>query len=221
MLIIRLLSLDNVERIYEPTLIAAVLLTPVQDVTVDEDKRSRLDLAHRILLVRLVLRGAVLRSLQRFRELRALVVDEARSFGPVVLSCSHEAFRHGRALVRTGCEAEAPVLCSRVFQRIPPAYCAWWVGVEERAILVRAHFCADLRLLAYDHGLQTLGVAEAQGSRDGSIARGQGDLAEGRGQLVEVVTNLVDGALLGLRQVAGLVEGLWADIRNRVRTNRL
>ena len=208
------------ERIYEPALVAAVLLAPVQDITVDKDKRSRLDFAHRILLVRVVLGCAFRRSLQGLGELRALVVDEARSFGAVVLSCPHKSLRYRRALMTAGCKAKASVLCRRVFQRIPPAHCARRVCVQECAILVRAHLSADLGLLAYDHGLQALGVAEAEGSCDGSIARGQRDLAEGWRQFVKVVTNLVDGALFGLRQIPSLVESLWSDIRDCTHTNR-
>lgn len=96
-LVIRLISLDDMERIYESALITAVLFTPVQYVAVDEHQRSRLDLAHGVLL--LVRLSNLLPVLQRLRELCALVVDESGTFGAGRLAGSHESLGHWCPLV--------------------------------------------------------------------------------------------------------------------------
>ena len=105
-------------------------------------------------------------------------------------------------------EAQAPVLDCRVLERIPPADSARRVRVQKRAVLVRRHRAADLRLLAYHHALQDAGVGEAEGARDGGVAGGERDGAEGRGELVQVVADFVDGAVLGLQELAVFGEGV-------------
>ena len=105
-------------------------------------------------------------------------------------------------------EAQAPVLDRRVLERIPPADGARRVRVQKRAVLVRRHRAANLRLLAYHHALQDAGVGEAEGARDGGVAGGERDGAEGRGELVQVVADFVDGAVLGLQELAVFREGV-------------
>ena len=73
---------------------------------------------------------------------------------------------------------------------------------------MRRHRAADLRLLAYHHALQDAGVGEAEGARDGGVAGGERDGAEGRGELVQVVADFVDGAVLGLQELAVFRKGV-------------
>lgn len=105
-------------------------------------------------------------------------------------------------------EAQAPVLDRRVLERIPPADGARRVRVQKRAVLMRRHRATDLRLLAYHHALQDAGVGEAEGARDGGVAGGERDGAEGRGELVQVVADFVDGAVLGLQELAVFRKGI-------------
>ena len=105
-------------------------------------------------------------------------------------------------------EAQAPVLDRRVLERIPPADGARRVRVQKRAVLVRRHRTANLRLLAYHHALQDAGVDEAEGTRDGGVAGRERDGAEGWGELVQIVADFVDGAVLGLQELAVLREGV-------------
>lgn len=109
-------------------------------------------------------------------------------------------------------EAQAPVLRRRVFERDPEAHGAGRVGVQESAVLVRTHFPADGWLLADHHALQDARIAEAQPPRDARMIRVQGGGAKGRTQLVQVVADLVDGAVLGFREGAGGgVEGVFFE----------
>ena len=121
-------------------------------------------------------------------------------------------------------KAQAPVLQRRILERIPEAHGARRVRVQEGAVLVRGHGAADLRLLAYDHALKASRVAVAQRARDGRRARPHArrrrrlgrprrpeQRCERRAERVQVVADLVDGARLGLGQVAPVVEGVLLE----------
>lgn len=179
-LVIPLVALNHVERVNVPAFPAGVLLALVQDVTMDEDERSRFDLAHIILLFLvhdlifwLTSRGAIDTILQILGEPRTFVVNEA---GP--LSGSHKPLLDGSALMATSCKAQAPVLRCRVFQRVPPSHRTRRIGIQKCAVLVWRHGAAYLGLLAYDHGLEHSRIAERKRSCNGSIALGEGDLAK-------------------------------------------
>lgn len=118
--------------------------------------------------------------------------------------------------VRPGQEAQAPVLQGGVLESVPEADGAGRLRVQEGAVLVRRHGAADLGLLADDHALEAARVREAEavgdgsGVRDGGGRQGREEAGEGRAERVQVVADLVDGALLGLGEVAGGVEGVWS-----------
>jgi hypothetical protein len=72
--------------------------------------------------------------------------------------------------------------------------------------LVRRHSAAYFGLLAYDHGLEDAWVAKRERTRDSGIPLRKRNLPERRGKFVQVVPNLVDGAMLRFREGAGLVK---------------
>ena len=178
-------------------LVAGVLLALVKNVAMNEHQRTGLHLAHIVYLILVCSRLGP----QVFGELRPFVVDEA---GPLlaVLAGPHEPLLDRRAPVAPCCEAQASVLFRRVLKRIPIPYGAGRVCVQEGAVLMGRHCATNFWLLADDHGLKDTRVAETEIACDGCILCGEGHFAEGRRELVQVVANLVDGALLGLCQVA-------------------
>lgn len=91
---------------------------------------------------------------------RSVCVPRSES---VNLLRGRRAERKGRSayLVTPRQETETPVLERRVFERVPEAYGAGCLGVEERAVLVAWYGAADFGLLADDHGLQAARVFEA------------------------------------------------------------
>lgn len=217
------------ERIYNAALLARVPLALVQQVSVYEDERPGLDLAHDVLPV-----FALALALAPFPPLVLPVRLAGGEPGAGVIhelgpglpggGGAHEALAHGGPAVAAGQEAEAAVLGGGVLEGVPEAHGARRVRVQEGGVLVRGHGAADLGLLADDHGLQAARVAEAEGARDGGgvrleaaggdaagaragalQVRVQGRVEEGREggrQPVQVVPDLVDGARLGLEEPA-------------------
>lgn len=117
--------------------------------------------------------------------------------------------------MRPGQEAQASILQGGILEGVPEADGAGRLRVQEGAVLVRRHGAADLGLLADDHALEAARVREPEAARDGGgvccSSRGSARLeeaGEGRAERVQVVADLVDGALLGLGEVAGGVEGV-------------
>ena len=191
------------ERVNISALGAGVLLALVQDVAVNKDKRAGFNLTHIVHL--LLVRGWL--GPQAIRELRSAVLDKASTL-LAVLACTYKPLGNGRAPVASCRKAQTPVLFSCILERIPKSYCARRVRVQEGAVLMRRHGATNLRLLADDHGLENARIAEAQVACNSCVLRGHGDVVEARGQFVEVVSNLVDGALFGLAQIAILIEGI-------------
>ena len=66
---------------------------------------------------------------------------------------------------------------------------------------MRRYPTPDLRLLAYNHALQHHRIPEPELARDGRVERREGGGAEGRGELVQIVADLIDRALFGLREL--------------------
>jgi len=126
-------------------------------------------------------------------------------------------------------EAETPVVRGGVLERVPEADGGGRRRVQEHRVLVRRHGAADRGLLADDHGLQDLGLREAEGGGDGGRGgrrrndvgcregvadcverRGEAEEgAEGGGEGVEGVADFVDGAGFGVFELARGVEGVW------------
>lgn len=200
-----------------------------------ENERTGLDLAHDVLPIPILALAAFPLLILSIRlangEPRALVLEELGP-GPTA-GGAHEALAHGGPPVAAGQEAEAAVLGGGVLEGVPEADGARGVRVQEGAVLVRGHGAADLGLLADDHGLQAAGVAEAEGARDGrgvrlEAAGGHATRAragalqvrvqrrveqgrERRRQGVQVVPDLVDGARLGLEELARGREGVLLE----------
>lgn len=99
-------------------------------------------------------------------------------------------------------KTQTPIPHRRILQRNPKPHRARRVRVQERAILMRRHPTANLRLLANDHTLQHPRIAEAELFRYSGVQGCEGSGAEGRGQGVQVVAYLVDGAFLGFGELA-------------------
>lgn len=77
---------------------------------------------------------------------------------------------------------------------------------------MRRNAPADLRLLADDHALQHARVAEAERASYRGILGVDGHFGEGRVEVVQVVADLVDGAVFGLGEGAGGVEGIFCRL---------
>lgn len=204
------------KRINKPALLAQIPLALMQHIPMNQHQRPRLNLTHHIPHLTLNPRLITIHSstlplpLYRRRVPRARILHEPRPLLPLArLLHPHEPARHRARLVRPRREAEAPVAPRAVLERVPEADGGGGVGVEEGRVLVRRDGAADLGLLADDHALEDARVGEAEGARDGGVAGGERDGAEGRGELVQVVADLVDGALFGLGEGAGRVEGVW------------
>lgn len=115
-------------------------------------------------------------------------------------------------------KAQAPVLGRCIFQRIPESHGTRLLCEQKRAVLVAGHGAANFGLFADDHALQTPRIPEPKGGRDGGrthqdvgvVVAGQ-EAGERRAQRVQVVADLVDGALLGLGEVAAGVKGVLLE----------
>ena len=105
-------------------------------------------------------------------------------------------------------ERETSVLCCGVFERVPEAHGGGRVGVQEDGVLVRRHAATDFGLFADDHGLQDARVLEAESAGYGGILLVDGGFGERGVEVVQVVTDLVDGAVFGLGEGAGGVESV-------------
>lgn len=205
------------ERVDVATLATRVLLALVQNVTVDEDQRPSFDLAHGVELVffdyLIVILFAVRRTdglrLQSLGKSCALVVAEASSFSSR-LTRPHKTLLDCRPPVAPRRKAQTAIILGRVLERIPVAHSTRRVSVQKCTVLVRRHSPTNLGLFANHHGLQDTWVAEGQRLGNGSIAGRERDGAEARRELVQVVANFVDGPMLGLGQVARLIEGVFA-----------
>jgi len=200
-LIVLITTLNAVESVDHPPLLARVLLTLVQKVAVDQHQRSRLDLSQ---IVNLLLDILVL--LETLRPLLTLVL---RKRSPLAVFRPHEPVPNRSALVASRRERETSVLSCCVFEGIPETDGRGRVGIEEDGVLVRRHAASDFGLLADDHGLKHAGVFEVEVAGDGGILLGDGGFGEGGVEVVQVVADFVDGAVFGLVEGAVGVESVW------------
>lgn len=121
---------------------------------------------------------------------------------PRPIPLPHKPLPHRRPPMTPPRKTQTPIPHRRIFQRNPKPHRARPVRVQERAILMRWHPPANLRLLAYDHTLQHPRVTEAELFRYTGVQGCKGSGAEGWGQGVQVVAYLVDGTFLGFGEVA-------------------
>lgn len=115
-------------------------------------------------------------------------------------------------------KAQAPIRRRRILQRIPEPDRRRRIRIQERRILVRRHGAPDLRLLADDHRLEHARVAEAQGARDGRVARGERYRGEGRREGVQGVAYFVDGEVFGFGEDALGVDRVYRYINMEIST---
>ena len=200
-LIILMATLNAVESVNHPSLLARVLLTLVQKVAVDQHQCSRLHLSQ---IINLLFNILVL-----FESLRPLLALVRRKRSALAVFRSHEPVPNRSALVTSCCERETSVLSRCVLEGIPEADGRGRVSIEENGVLVRRHTAADFGLLADDHGLKHARVFEVEVAGDGGILLGDGGFGEGGIEVVQVVADFVDGAVFGLVEGAVGVEGVW------------
>lgn len=208
-LVILFAPLDNMKCINEPTPPTPILLALVQQVPVNQDQRPGFDLAQRVRL--LFPDRDLLLDLEILRVARPIHAD-FRELHPAPVGFAYEPAVDGRAPMRTFRETQAPVFGRRVLERDPEPHRAGRVRVQEGAVLMRFHPAPDLRLLADDHALQHPRIFETEAPRYGRVAWSQGRVPEGGVEFVQVVPDLVDGAMFGLEElVGGRVEGVFFE----------
>ena len=97
-------------------------------------------------------------------------------------------------------ERKAAILRGCVFERVPETHSRRRVGVEEDGVLVGWHAAADFGLLADDHGLEHARIFEVEIAGDGGVLLVDGGFGEGGVKMVEVVADLVNGAVFRFGQ---------------------
>lgn len=150
-LIIPLLPLNNMKRVYEPRLRTRILLAFVQDIPMDQDQRPRLTLPQLILLIFSFPPGLILMLKTSRPPPFSLYLFKHR---PLAISLPDKPLLTRRPSMTPRRKAQTPIPLRAILQRNPKPHRTRPIRIQKRAILMRRHRAANLRLLAYDHALQ-------------------------------------------------------------------
>lgn len=187
------------KRKYKSTLPAQILLTLMQQVPMYQHQSPRLDLPQLILFLVLSLLVPAFLLFHPSRPPLPLHLHKLRS-RPIALP--HKPLPYRRPPMTPPRKTQTPISHRRILQRNPKPHRARRIRVQKRAILMRRHPPANLRLLANDHALQHPRITETKLFRYTSVQGYEGSRVKGRGQGVQVVAYLINGAFLGFAELA-------------------
>lgn len=213
------------EGVDKSTAPASIALALVQEIAVNQHQCARLDLSQCVfflLQVPMLLVSFPLHLLLHFIvfPLRRIVMCPLwkplsvhfHKLSAPAARLPDEPAAYLRPSVRAPCKTQTPILRTSILERDPEPHRTGRVCVKERAVLMWWHPAANLGLLANCHALQYARVPEAQRTRDGCVAAGDGGSAEGSGQLVQVMADFVHGEVLGFCEgTTGRVKGVFFE----------